>query len=210
MSKKPTREIEDNLKKQGFNFIAGVDEAGRGPLAGPVVASAVLLNTDFSCEYKIHDSKQMTARQRERAFDEISRQAQIGIGIVSEAAIDELNIFNAACRAMERAVQDLMRKKIHNVCFIVDGNVKLNLQGCSYKAIPRSDSTCISVACASIIAKVIRDRIMQVYHKIFPDYDFEKHKGYGTKLHFEKISLLGPCVFHRKTFHPVKSFYKKK
>lgn len=204
----PNRVIEDSLKKKGYNLIAGVDEAGRGPLAGPVIASAVLLKDGASFENKIADSKLLSARQRDKAFSEILSQAYVGIGIASEALIDEINIFNATCLAMERAIAFLMRRKFKSIGFLIDGRVKLNL-GYYYEAIPRADSFSLSVACASIIAKVTRDRIMARIDKVVPQYAFSKHKGYGTKLHFDKLKEFGPSQFHRKSFYPVSEFFKK-
>jgi ribonuclease HII len=208
-SKRPKNTLESSLRASGFQFIAGVDEAGRGPLAGPVVASAVVLKKT-SFKNRIDDSKKLSAAQRERAFREILQKAYVGVGIISESAIDEVNILNATLRAMERAVANLMQHRFKKVCFIVDGgNLKLNLHH-PYRNIPKADSSCFSVACASIVAKVVRDKIMDAYDRIFPQYGFSQHKGYGTNLHFQRIKKFGPSIIHRRSFYPVSEYVQGK
>lgn len=193
---------EKKLKENGFDLIIGVDEAGRGPLAGPVVACAVALK-DFRFKNRIDDSKKLTYRAREKAFPEIIQKSVYGVGIVSEKIIDNVNIQVATRMAMEEAVVSVTgklklysRRRIH---VIVDGNMALNISfPCT--AIIKGDSKSKSIASASILAKVIRDRIMAAYDKIYPQYGFIKHKGYPTKEHRAVLKRLGPCLIHRSSF----------
>ncbi|MCM8761605.1 MAG: ribonuclease HII [Candidatus Omnitrophica bacterium] len=189
---------EKRLSRRGYSLIAGVDEAGRGPLAGPVVASAVILkNYDFECQ--IDDSKKLTAKKREKAYDEIMEKAIVGVGIVDEKTIDEINIYHAAVKAMQMAISNL---RIPPDYVIVDGRIKLPIE-CPVRSIVRGDSQSMSIAAASIIAKVTRDRIMLEYDKIFPQYGFARHKGYPTKSHKEAIKKYGIIPIHRRSFKPV-------
>ena len=193
---------ENKLKKQGFDLIVGVDEAGRGPLAGPVVAAAVLLNT-HCFENRIDDSKKLTPRAREKAFFEIIRKSEFGIGIVDEKVIDRINILQATRLAMRQAVNALAAKikpldaKLVHV--IVDGDMSLEIDF-SCTGIIRGDGKSKSIASASILAKVTRDRIMDSYHKAYPQYGFDRHKGYPTKLHREALKKEGLSPIHRRTF----------
>jgi ribonuclease HII len=190
---------EKRLSKSGYRLIAGVDEAGRGPLAGPVVAGAVILKSDdFRSE--IDDSKRLSARKREKAYQEILEKAVVGVGIVGEKIIDEINIYRATIRAMEIAISNL---EIPPDYVIVDGTVKLPTS-CPVKCITRGDSESLSIAAASIIAKVTRDRIMLEYDKVFPQYGFARHKGYPTLLHKRAIKDHGPSSIHRFSFSPLK------
>ncbi|MFH1621649.1 MAG: ribonuclease HII [Candidatus Omnitrophota bacterium] len=182
----------------------GVDEAGRGPLAGPVVAAAVKLKSTKFKNY-INDSKKLSPSERESAFEEIYQKSIVGISVISESVIDSINILNAAKLAMEQAVANLIyvsKKKINKNKAIVlaDGNLSLNLPFKS-KSIIGGDSKSLSIASASIVAKVVRDRIMNIYGKIYPKYSFEQHKGYGTKAHFKAIKKHGPCLIHRRSFN---------
>lgn len=192
---------ERRLKKKGFSLIIGVDEAGRGPLAGPVVAVAVALDTT-RFKNRIDDSKKLTARQREGAFPEIVQNSQFGIGIINEKIIDRLNIGVANRMAMEEAVVALLNKlktpksKLH---IIVDGNIKIN-SGFPCTNIIDGDAKSLTIACASILAKVIRDRIMSLYDKLYPEYGFIQHKGYGTKRHQAALKKYGPSQIHRMSF----------
>ncbi len=200
---------ENKAAKDGFEIVIGVDEAGRGPLAGPVVASAVCLHRRKFLN-KIADSKSISQIQREKAFHEIFKNAEVGIGIVNESAIDSINILNATYHAMTLAVNDLIRrlsksKSLNNdfakkVCLLIDGNSFKTDLPYSYKTIVKGDSSCLSIACASIIAKVTRDRILSSYDKIFPEYGFKRHKGYPTKAHRTAIAKHGLSIIHRKTF----------
>jgi ribonuclease HII len=195
---------ERKAKREGYSFIIGVDEVGRGPLAGPVVAAAVKLKkTRF--KNLIDDSKKLTPLQREKAFKEIYQNAVVGLGILNEAAIDDMNILNATKFVMEQAVANLIyvsRAKINKnkVIVLVDGNLCLGLPF-KLKSIIRGDSKSLSIASASIVAKVVRDRIMCIYDCIYPEYKFVQHKGYGTLEHFRAIKEHGPCPIHRRSFN---------
>jgi ribonuclease HII len=180
-------------------LIAGVDEAGRGPLAGPVVASAVILKPDH-VPCGIRDSKQLTPRRRESLYEEIRSSAvSIGIGIVSARAIDRVNILEASLWAMTEAVQSL---RVRCDCAIVDGNSLPDLP-IPVIAVVKGDSRCISVAAASIVAKVTRDRLMECMDVLYPRYYFRSNKGYGTRYHLEALRKYGPTRIHRVSFEPV-------
>lgn len=194
---------EKKLKKEGFDLIIGVDEAGRGPLAGPVVAAAVALKyTRFI--NRIDDSKKLSSRLREKAFPEILKKSVFGIGVVSEKIIDRTDILSATRMAMEKAVASVIKKiksfPRKRIYIIVDGNTGLNLPF-PCKAIIKGDSKSKTIASASILAKVIRDRIMDCYHKLYPQYGFNKHKGYPTREHRDLLKALGPSSIHRNTFN---------
>lgn len=193
---------ERKFKKKGFKLIIGVDEAGRGPLAGPVVAAAVALNT-HRFKNRIDDSKKLTSLGREKAFQEIVNKSVFGIGIIDERIIDRVNILNATRLAMEHAVSSLVNKispaKLSRTYVIIDGNLTLNL-GFPYTSIVNGDSKSKSIACASILAKVTRDRIMELYDRIYPQYKFIKHKGYPTKEHKNILKKFGRSLIHRKSF----------
>jgi len=194
---------ERKLKLEGFDLIIGVDEAGRGPLAGPVVAAAVVLKT-YSFLNRIDDSKKLSSLLRDKAFPEIIDKSIFGIGIIDEKIIDRLNILRATHLAMEEAVNSLIQKinpldrnKIH---IIVDGNMPANF-GFRCTPIVKGDTKSKSIAAASILAKVTRDRIMDDYHKIYPQYGFLEHKGYPTLAHRQALDRFGPSIIHRKSFH---------
>lgn len=195
---------ERKLKKKGFDLIVGIDEAGRGPLAGPVVAAAVILKTT-RFKNRIDDSKKLTPLQREVAFQEILNKSFFGLGIVDEKIIDAVNILRATCLAMELAVKNLMKKlkfKQRNISrphMLIDGNVPLSIQY-PFTNVVNGDARSRSIASASILAKVTRDKIMASYHKLFPEYNFIKHKGYPTKEHKKAIHKFGLSDIHRKTF----------
>lgn len=193
---------ERKFKRLGFRSVIGVDEAGRGPLAGPVVAAAVLLKTS-RFKNRVDDSKKLSPHQREEAFPEIVRNSIFGIGIISEKVIDEFNILEATRLAMENAVLKLIDKikdsRKGRIQILVDGNVKLAI-GMPYTNIIRGDSRSKSIAAASILAKVTRDRIMSVYDRVYPQYGFLQHKGYPTQAHRVLLAQFGPCLIHRKSF----------
>ena len=191
---------EKRLNSQGLKLIAGIDEAGRGPLAGPVVAGAVILK-DFDFKEDIDDSKKLSPKKRERAYREILEKAIVGVGIIDEKTIDRINIYQATIRAMREAVDNLKTKPEYA---LVDGRMKLPTK-CPIKCIVGGDSKSMSIAAASIIAKVTRDRIMVEYDKSYPQYGFARHKGYGTKFHMKALEKHGPSPIHRFSFQPVKS-----
>ncbi|MCX5686076.1 MAG: ribonuclease HII [Candidatus Omnitrophica bacterium] len=190
---------EKRLNSQGLRLIAGIDEAGRGPLAGPVVAGAVILK-NFDFKEDIDDSKKLSPKKRERAYREILDHAIVGVGIIDEKTIDRINIYRATIRAMQEAVDNLMTKPEY---VLVDGRMKLPTK-CPIKCIVGGDSKSLSIAAASIVAKVTRDRIMVKYDSIYPQYGFARHKGYGTKFHMAALEEHGPSPIHRFSFHPVK------
>lgn len=190
------RTIETDLKNRGYKTIVGVDEAGRGPLAGPVLAAAVhILPAHFSTE--IRDSKQLSPRKRELAYEEILRTCTVGVGQASVQEIDDLNILQATFLAMKRALDDLDAEV--DYC-LVDGNLKIPDLIVPQKAIIAGDSLCLSIACASIVAKIERDRIMANYSEIYPQYNFAQNKGYATKEHRTLIRQYGCSPIHRNSF----------
>ncbi len=192
--------IERDLHQQGYDFVAGVDEAGRGPLAGPVVAACVVLPVD--CDYRIfRDSKKLTPAARERLFQTLHTiGARIGVGSVSERGIDRHNILQASLLAMRQAVKILPSSPSY---LLVDGKFPVP---CSLpqQALVKGESRSASIAAASIVAKVVRDRMMKCYHAIFPQYNFCKHKGYPTVDHKQRIVKYGPCIIHRRAFRGVR------
>ena len=189
-------EIERGLQRSGCSCICGVDEAGRGPLAGPVFAAAVIL--PFGIEIKnLNDSKKLSEKVRERLFDEIIDVAlAYGIASSDHDEIDKINILNATFAAMNRAIEKL---SVGPDIALIDGNRNSGICNKSI-CIVRGDGKSASIAAASILAKVSRDRMMIEMAKKYPEYGFERHKGYGTRLHFEKLREHGPCEIHRKTF----------
>ncbi|WP_066053218.1 ribonuclease HII [Robertmurraya korlensis] len=197
-------EYERLYKSQGFTFIAGIDEVGRGPLAGPVVAGAVILPDDFQI-LGIDDSKKLTETKREELYELIRKAAvSIGIGIIEAKEIDKINIYEATKKAMYVAINEL---HISPDFLLVDA-MKLTTPIPS-EAIIKGDSKSISIAAASIIAKVTRDRMMKELAKSFPEYGFEKNMGYGTKEHTEALQLYGATPHHRRSFAPVKELNKQ-
>ena len=193
---------ERKFASRGYKLIAGVDEAGRGPLAGPVVSCAVILKaTNF--KNRIDDSKVLTAIQRQKAYEEIKAKAYFALGIVSEKIIDTINILEATRLSMRKAIY-FLRPGPEFV--LVDGNVPLDIN-IPFKNIIKGDARSLSIACASIVAKVSRDRIMSIYHKRWPEYGFSKHKGYGTKSHLELLRKIGSSPIHRLTFAPCREVW---
>ncbi len=201
---------EKKAKEKGFRHVIGVDEAGRGPLAGPVVSCAVCLR-EISFSNRIGDSKTLTPRQRERAFEEIQHKAVTGTGIISATVIDSVNILQATFLAMDLAIRDVLKKlqkqkkkrflNQKRVFLLIDGNRFQTALPHPYKTIVRGDSKSLSIACASIMAKVIRDQILKMYDKIYPQYGFSRHKGYATYAHRLALKKFGPSLIHRQTFH---------
>lgn len=189
-----TRAFEQEMA--GGLIFAGIDEAGRGPLAGPVVAAAAIMPADASLLY-VNDSKKLTAAKREELYDQILDQCvSVGIGMASPGRIDEINILQATYEAMREAVQQLETKPqmLINDAVIIPG---ISLP---QKSVIKGDARCYSIAAASIIAKVARDRIMEQYDRLYPEYGFAGHKGYGSAAHIEALKKYGPCPIHRKTF----------
>jgi ribonuclease HII len=193
---------EKQLRKEGVRLIAGIDEAGRGPLAGPVVAAACILPENFRLA-GINDSKQLLPELRMKLYQKLIKNPKViyAVGVVDEKMIDEINILQASLLAMERAVEGLATQPEY---VLVDGihlPGKLRMHG---KAIVKGDSNSISIAAASIIAKCTRDLLMEEAHQKYPQYQFHQHKGYGTQLHLEMLKIHGPSPIHRMTFEPVK------
>ena len=195
----PTQEFERVARLCGYRRIAGIDEAGRGPLAGPVVAAAVILPT--RCRLVgINDSKQLAAQEREEVCAAIlERAVAVGVGSADVAEIDRLNILTATRLAMRRAIDQLAPPPDY---LLIDAVVLPGIQ-VPTRPIIKGDSLSISIAAASIVAKVARDRLMARYHETFPEYGFLSHKGYGTVEHLEQLARHGPCSIHRRTFSPV-------
>lgn len=238
--------LEKKLLKKGYKIIIGIDEAGRGPLAGPVVAAAVILKNmchsghdpeskkilkqvqDDKSWNLIRDSKTLSEKQREKVFDFVQENFYVGIGICDHKTIDRINILEASFLAMKKAVSALKHKIKSDTRFrlpgcaqrasggrndrgaivLVDGNKKIPNFSMEQMAIVSGDKIVKSISAASIIAKVTRDRMMIEMHKKYPQYFFDKHKGYGTKLHMENLKKHGSCKIHRKSFAPVKRVLK--
>lgn len=193
------KKFERELYNEGIDLIAGVDEVGRGPLAGPVVAASVILPKDFSIP-RINDSKKLSAKQREQLYEEIMERAiAVGIGVVSNEEIDRLNIYQATQKAMVQAIENLPVTPEFLLIDALEIPVFIPQQ-----KIIKGDEKSISIASASIVAKVYRDRLMAEYSRKYPHFHFEKNAGYGTKEHLEALERYGPCPIHRKSFSPVK------
>jgi ribonuclease HII len=254
-------ELEKKMLEKGFDFVIGIDEAGRGPLAGPVVAAAAIFkkseilirqlaeksetqpkadpplaenlndqNPNDKSWNLVRDSKKLSAKRREKVFDFILENFHVGVGICDHETIDRINILEASFLAMKKAVNDLLRKsksQIPNPNFqinpksqisisqkkliiLVDGNKKIPHFSMEQLVVVGGDKIVKSISAASIIAKVTRDRIMMELHEKYPQYGFDKHKGYGTKFHMEMIFEHGPCEIHRKSFEPMPSLAKRK
>jgi len=194
-----TSYYEQLVASYGYKHIAGIDEAGRGPLAGPVVAAAVILGAGVTTN-GIRDSKAMTEKARNEAFRSLTQGgALVGIGVASPKEIDKNNILNATLQAMRRAVTSLPVKADY---LLVDGVNTVPLE-IPQKCIVKGDRLCLSISAASIVAKVYRDRIMYSYHQKYPQYGFDRNKGYGTKEHMDALKSFGPCPIHRLTFRGV-------
>ena len=197
-------EYENEAYLKGYNCVCGVDEAGRGPLAGPVFAAAVILPKGYVIE-GVNDSKKLSEKKREELFEKIKSEALCySVASVDEKIIDEINILNATFLAMEKAVEGL---KIHPDFVMIDGNRAPKNLDIPCQTVVKGDAKSASIAAASILAKVSRDRYMLEMAEKYPEYSFEKHKGYGTKLHYEMLDLYGVSDIHRKSF--LKSWYSK-
>ena len=198
-------EYEAKAARQGFRNISGVDEAGRGPLAGPVVAAAVIFSPNINI-VDLDDSKKLSPKKREELFLEIKERATTyGVAVIGHRIIDEINILQAARLAMKQAVDQL--NPIPDL-LLIDGNQKIE-STLDQWAIVKGDSKSLSIAAASVLAKVTRDRIMDDYHKLYPQYEFNRHNGYGTKLHRTLIQEYGPCPIHRSKFKGVSEYINR-
>jgi ribonuclease HII len=196
----PNQAVERSLRTQGFLMLAGVDEAGRGPLAGPIVAAAVVFPPEVRIK-GLADSKLLSSKKREELFLKIQKKALgVGIGEVSHELIDKINIGKANLLAMKKAVENL---PLVPDFILIDGEVNRIDLTTAQRGINCGDKKCVSIAAASIIAKVTRDRLMLQLHQKYPDYGFDRHKGYATREHLRNLSRLGSCPIHRKSFLPV-------
>lgn len=191
------KRMEQELYGAGIESICGIDEAGRGPLAGPVVVAAVIMPKDSFIE-GVNDSKKVSEKKREILYDFITKEALAwGVGIVDQKEIDEINILQATKKGVTQALKEL---KIKPQQILVDALTNIDTLGVPYTSIIKGDAKCYSIAAASIVAKVTRDRIMRQWDEVYPMYGFEKHKGYGTKMHIEAIQKYGLCPLHRLSF----------
>jgi len=198
--------LEKKIFKDGFRRIGGIDEAGRGPLAGPVVAACLSIAPGFRIKNKelaeVNDSKLLSEKKREELFKILmDEDLEIGVGICSPRIIDKVNIFQATFLAMKKSIEKLPRRP---ECIILDGKFLIPELEIEQRAIVKGDAKVFLIAAASIIAKVTRDRLMRKYHGQFPGYGFDQHKGYATLRHCRMIKKLGPCPIHRQTFSPIK------
>lgn len=197
------KKIENDIyiSDPNIKYICGIDEAGRGPLAGPVVVASVIMPKESMIEW-VNDSKKVSEKRREELYEIIKKEAiSYGIGIVDEEIIDEINILNATKKGLTDSLKEL---KVRPDLILVDALKGIDTLQIPYMSIIKGDAKCYSISAASILAKVTRDRIMRKYDELYPDYGFEKHKGYGTAAHIAKIKEIGPCPIHRNTF--IKNF----
>ncbi len=191
------KEIEKDLHTKGFKNICGIDEAGRGPLAGPVVIAGVIMPEDSMIE-GVNDSKKVSEKKREKLYDLIIEEAiSYSVAIIGQDVIDEINILNATKSGVTKVIDEL---EIKPDLIIVDALEKINTRQIPYESIIKGDAKCYSIAAASILAKVTRDRIMREWDKVYPQYGFITHKGYGTAKHMEAIREYGLCPIHRRSF----------
>ena len=195
------KQYENDLRNKGYKYICGIDEAGRGPLAGPVVVASVIMPENSMIE-GVNDSKKVSEKKREKLYDLILKEAiSYGVGIIGQDEIDEINILNATKKGLTTSLKELTQKPD---LIIVDALTHIDTLGTPYESIIKGDAKCYSISAASIIAKVTRNRIMREWDKIYPQYGFAQHKGYGTSAHINAIKEYGPCILHRKTF--IKNF----
>jgi ribonuclease HII len=195
-----SRKYDLEFQDEGYRLIAGVDEAGRGPWAGPVVAACLVFDEKIKPIVALNDSKLMTHRTREEAYEWLTANFKYGVGVVAQEIIDEINILQATKLAMKQAIESL---EVKPDLLLIDA-LKLSNVNIPQRGIIKADSKIWCVAAASIIAKVTRDRLMFYYHKKYPEYGFDRHKGYGTKIHQEALKKNGICPLHRKSFRPIK------
>jgi len=201
----PDTKLEERLWSEGYKLIVGLDEAGRGPLAGPVVASGVVISDLSQVIPEVRDSKKMTEKQRDKAYLEIKKLSlAYGIGLVGPREIDKMGIQNAVLQAMTTAVEIIERKLNSKVDYIIaDGMNILSIKNYKMEKITKGDLHHYSIAAGSVLAKVTRDRIMREYHEKYPEYGFDTHVGYGTKKHMEALKKYGATEIHRRSFSPV-------
>ena len=191
------RKIEEDLYEKGVEYICGIDEAGRGPLAGPVVVSSVIMPKDSMIE-GVNDSKKVSEKKREKLYEEITKEAiSYGVAIIDQNEIDRINILNATKHGLTTSIKEL---KVKPDIILVDALTKIDTCGIPYNSIIKGDAKSYSIAAASIIAKVTRDRIMRQWDEVYPQYGFAKHKGYGTAAHIAAIKENGICQLHRLSF----------
>ena len=191
------KEIEKSVYNEGYEFICGIDEAGRGPLAGPVVVASVIMPKDSMIE-GVNDSKKVSEKKREKLYDLITTEAiSYGVGIISQDEIDEINILNATKKGLTNSLKELSTKPD---IILVDALREIDTLNIPYRSVIKGDAKIYSIACASIIAKVTRDRIIREWDKVYPQYGFASHKGYGTAKHIAAIKKYGLCPLHRKSF----------
>ena len=191
------RKIEEDIYAQGTNYICGIDEAGRGPLAGPVVVASVIMPKDSMIE-GVNDSKKVSEKKREKLYEEIIQNAiSYSVGIVDQKEIDRVNILNATKAGLTQSIKGL---NVKPEIILVDALTGIDTCGIPYHSIVKGDAKCYSIAAASIIAKVTRDRIMRQWHEVYPQYNFIQHKGYGTAAHIAAIKEHGLCPLHRLSF----------
>ncbi len=191
------KEIDEEFFKKGIKYVGGIDEAGRGPLAGPVVVACVVMPEDSMIE-GVNDSKKISEKKRESLYEKITEEAiSYGIGIIYQEEIDELNILRATKKALTIALKEI---KVKPNVILVDALTGIDTLGIPYKSIIKGDANSYSIAAASIIAKVTRDRIMREWDKVYPEYGFAGHKGYGTAKHIAAIKEYGLCPLHRRSF----------
>lgn len=204
--------MENSVRSQGYNLIAGIDEAGRGPLAGPVVAACVVIPVDFKINgsglEEVRDSKKLSALKRQTLAEKIRKRfSGIGLGICDHVLIDRINILEAAFLAMKKAIGALRPKPDY---LLVDGHLAIPNLSLPQKPVTGGDGWVFSIAAASIVAKVERDRIMSEWDEKYPLYGFKRHKGYGTKNHLVSLKEHGPCPIHRRSFSPIKEMIRPK
>lgn len=191
------KQYECELRSKGYKYICGIDEAGRGPLAGPVVVASVIMPENSMIE-GVNDSKKVSEKKREKLYDLILSEAiSYGVAIIGQEEIDEINILNATKKGLTISLQELNQKPD---LIIVDALNNIDTLGTKYESIIKGDAKCYSIAAASIIAKVTRDRIMREWDKVYPQYGFATHKGYGTAAHIKALKEYGACPLHRQTF----------
>ena len=191
------KSMEKELYDKGFEYICGIDEAGRGPLAGPVVVAGVIMPKDSMIE-DVNDSKKVSEKKREKLYDMIIEEAiSYSVAIIGQDVIDEINILNATKQGVTKVVEEL---DVKPNLILVDALTHINTKGIPYDSIIKGDAKCYNIAAASILAKVTRDRIMREWDEIYPQYGFINHKGYGTAKHIQALKEYGPCPIHRKSF----------